>query len=379
MEVRESASSTVGTNVPGAAWSVRSPRRAETARLIARAATFAGPCCWGARSPSDRSSCWPVRRDGARSCAAAKSRSCSRRSAALMRRCAVVVMPLMCAGHVRDGRTAGHGLRRPLPGAGPPRPGVATPWHAKVLPALASATVSRRQTVATAVAMVEAMGELLYEGMDPDQAADALDEFIAERGAALEHLRSVLAAEGLDPHTTLDHTVESVARVWETITARAARLGVNPRSLEDDPTRPSWPSWARHGMLVDPHPPAATLALVDGFTSCLSRLFTTAVPGAAWIVGEHRIADHPMRDPRCSPPGTTWSSCRRSRSTAPTSPPTAAHPQVVEEMIAQLRDRDGVESVHRCGQAALVVTAPSWDGTRLKLWCGLWPARHLPR
>ena len=296
MEVRESASSTVGTNVPGAAWSVRSPRRAETARLIARAATFAGPCCWGARSPSDRSSCWPVRRDGARSCAAAKSRSCSRRSAALMRRCAVVVMPLMCAGHVRDGRTAGHGLRRPLPGAGPPRPGVATPWHAKVLPALASATVSRRQTVATAVAMVEAMGELLYEGMDPDQAADALDEFIAERGAALEHLRSVLAAEGLDPHTTLDHTVESVARVWETITARAARLGVNPRSLEDDPTRPSWPSWARHGMLVDPYPPAATLALVDGFTSCLSRLFTSAVPGSAWIVGEHRIADHPMRD-----------------------------------------------------------------------------------
>ena len=139
-------------------------------------------------------------------------------------------------------------------------------------------------------------GELLYEEMDPDQAADALDEFIAERGAALEHLRSVLAAEGLDPHTTLDHTVESVARVWETITARAARLGVNPRSLEDDPTRPSWPSWARHGMLVDPHPPAATLALVDGFTSCLSRLFTSAVPGAAWIVGEHRIADHPMRD-----------------------------------------------------------------------------------
>ena len=57
----------------------------------------------------------------------------------------------------------------------------------------------------------------------------------------------------------------------------------------------------------------------------------------------------------------------------------AAHPQVVEELIAELADRDGVASVHRYGPAALVVDVPDWDELRLKLWLTLWLQRHLPR
>ena len=57
----------------------------------------------------------------------------------------------------------------------------------------------------------------------------------------------------------------------------------------------------------------------------------------------------------------------------------ALHPQIVEQLIDELCDRDGVESVHRYGPAALVVDVSGWDELRLKLWCTLWLQRHLPR
>ena len=47
-------------------------------------------------------------------------------------------------------------------------------------------------------------------------------------------------------------------------------------------------------MLVDPHPPTQTLALVDGFTTYLTELITIAVPEALWRIGEHRLEHYPM-------------------------------------------------------------------------------------
>lgn len=88
----------------------------------------------------------------------------------------------------------------------------------------------------------DTMGELLYEDMSPSQAAEALEEFLAERDPALEQLRSAMTPDGLDPQVMLDGTLDSVAQVWEWITGRAAELGVAPWSLRQDPTRPSWPS-----------------------------------------------------------------------------------------------------------------------------------------
>lgn len=55
------------------------------------------------------------------------------------------------------------------------------------------------------------------------------------------------------------------------------------------------------------------------------------------------------------------------------------HPALVEWLIAELNDRDGVISVHRYGPAALVVDVPSWDELRLPMWLNLWLQRHLPR
>lgn len=275
------------------------------------------------------------------------------------------------------------------------------------------------------------MGELLYEDMIPAQAADALDEFIAERGPALEQLRSTMAARGLAPDVLLDGTPESVGPVWEWITGRVAELGVDPRSLDQDTTRPGWPSWARHGMLVDPHPPAQTLALVDGFTSYLTEVITAAVPDVRWLVGEHRLENYPMLNyPMLAAdhhqiflPGIPLYSVYQSAqarhpmsgtemlnharrtiaalrgeglvATAAEEPLVTVvaevdcldvglradfaedHADLVERLITELADRDGVESIHRYGPDALVVDAPTWDETRLKLWLTLWLQRHL--
>ena len=46
----------------------------------------------------------------------------------------------------------------------------------------------------------------------------------------------------------------------------------------------------------------------------------------------------------------------------------------MERLITELTDRDGVDSVHHYRPEALVVDAPDWNETRLKMWLH----RHLP-
>ena len=57
----------------------------------------------------------------------------------------------------------------------------------------------------------------------------------------------------------------------------------------------------------------------------------------------------------------------------------AEHPPLVDRLVEELAERDGVESVHRYGPAALVVNAPSWEELRLQMWLTLWLQRNLPR
>ena len=277
------------------------------------------------------------------------------------------------------------------------------------------------------------MAMMRYESMTGPQAADALDAYLAERDPALRRLRAELAGHGQDPDEMLDGSVYSVSPLWVWTTSRIAELGVDPHSLAEDPTRPSWPSWARHAKLVDPHPPAISLALVDGFAAYLGQVVAAGAPAATWQVGEHLIADHPLfnypvlasdhhqlflpaiplysayqsahgRDPMS---GTEMlAHTRRTIDALNGQGPEAAsieeplvtvvaevdcfdvglrediptrHPEVVPLLIDELCDRDGVESVHRYGPAALVVDAPDWDEMRVRLWCTLWLQRHLPR
>lgn len=276
------------------------------------------------------------------------------------------------------------------------------------------------------------MGDPLYELMDARQAADALDAYLAERAPALRRLRKTLAGHGLDPEEILDGSVYSVCPLWAWISARAAELGVAPHALTKDPTRSTWPSWARHGRLVDPHPPAATLRLVDGFVSYLGQVLCAAVPEATWAVGEHRIADHPLLNrPVLAadhhqiflPAFPLYGACQSVHGRSPISgtemlahtrrtihalegggteaadfeepmvtvvaevgcfdvglrEDVAAHPGLVEQLVAELADRDGILSVYRYGPAAIVVDFPDCDELQLDLWCTLWLQRHLPR
>ncbi len=277
------------------------------------------------------------------------------------------------------------------------------------------------------------MVELPYEVMDARQAAGALDEYLAERTPALRRLGEALAGHGLEPDEMLDRSVYSVSPLWAWISARAAERGVDPHPLAEDPTRGSWPSWARRCKLVDPHPPAATIALVDGYAAYLGQVLEREAPTAHWRVGEHRISDYPAlnhpvlagaghevflpgmplysayQSAHGRPPMSGTEMLAHTRRTitglrgegpeaaAVEEPPVTvvaeidcfdvglrediarSHPEVVEQLVAELADRDGVASVHRYGPAALVVDAPDWDEMRVKLWCTMWLQRHLPR
>jgi hypothetical protein len=276
------------------------------------------------------------------------------------------------------------------------------------------------------------MRDRLYESMDARQAADALDTYLAERTPALRRLRKIMTGHGLDPDEMLDGSVYSVSPLWAWISIRAADLGVTPHSLTGDPTRSTWPSWAQHGRLVDPHPPVETIRLVDGFVSYLGQVLHAAVPQATWGVGEHLIADHPLHNrpvlaadhhqiflPAFPLYGAYQSAHGRSpmsgtemlahtrrtinalngegAESADREEPMvtvvaevgcydvglrediAAHPGLVEHLMRELADRAGVVSVHRYGPAALTVDFPGWDELQLKLWCNLWLERHLPR
>lgn len=277
------------------------------------------------------------------------------------------------------------------------------------------------------------MAPTLYEWMTPQQADEALACFVAERAPALRRVRAALADDGRDPASLLDGTLDSVAEVWEWITVRCAELGTDPRTLAEDPTRDRWPSWARHGMLVDPHPPAGALALVDGFVSYLAEVVAAAVPDAHWRIGEHRLSDYPMlnrpvlagdhhqiflpalplysvyqaahgRVPMdgaemLAHAGRTVSALRgEGPEAAVAQEPLVTvvaevdcfdvglrqdlphrHGPLIDRLVAELADRDGVESVHRYGPAALVVDVPTWDELRLRMWLTLWLDRHLPR
>ena len=178
--------------------------------------------------------------------------------------------------------------------------------------------------------------------------------------------------------------------------------------------------------------PAEALALVDGFITYLGQVLTAAVPEASWRTGQHRISDNPMRNrpvlaghhhqvflpalPLYSAYQTahgrdpmsgaemlahvrrTISALRGEGPEADTAEEPlvtvvaevdcfdvglradiAEHPSLVDRLVEELVERDGVESVHRYGPAALVVNAPSWEELRLQMWLTLWLQRNLPR
>ena len=272
-----------------------------------------------------------------------------------------------------------------------------------------------------------------YRRMTTLQASYALQEFLAERGPALQRLRTELIAHDLDPEAMLDGTPESLTLLWHWITDRRAELAADPSTDSPVEPREQWPSWARHTVTGMTVPSKAMFILLDGLVSYLAEVILTASPNATWRLGSpedprHHLhhypvltgAGHQIFVPTLPMVGVVrlkrgQKSLRatelteyalsviealhepRGGAAAPSSDPPAVvvaepegfdvglradivkeHTVLVERMVTELALQDGVASVHREAHDALMVTAPNWDGDDLQRWLHAWFEIRVP-
>lgn len=152
-----------------------------------------------------------------------------------------------------------------------------------------------------------------------EQAEQVLVEFLAEREPALEQLRELMNADGLDPDEVLDGTPDSLIPVWAWA---KTRLGLgDPTALQDQPV----PAWMRHQQFVEPALDPISVPVIDGIITYWSQLLQTRLHELRWQVGEspavcERDAEYEMyhRRPvlvagefRREPPQTIASAGRR--------------------------------------------------------------------
>lgn len=271
-----------------------------------------------------------------------------------------------------------------------------------------------------------------YRRMTTREAAAALEEFLAERPAALTRLHAELTAHGVDLEPLFDGTPESLTRLWRWIAGRRAEL--TGASAETAPAVPRehWPSWARHAVTGARVPSPTMLVLVDGLVSYLAVVVITGAPTAQWGLGspedpQHHLHHHPVLTGRghqvfvpTLPMGGVLRLKRGEKSLheteleqyaqgvvadlrtgpeallAPRDSPVVvvAEPAsfdvgvhaviadrssaLVDLMAQQLAGQRGVVSVHRRGPDALQVEAPHWHADELERWLNGWMKAHGP-
>jgi hypothetical protein len=128
-----------------------------------------------------------------------------------------------------------------------------------------------------------------YLDLSEAKAAAALQEFLDERGPALERLRERLVADGHDPAVFLDGTPESLVPLWRWMLSRFTRLdapgATDPASLP----RETWPSWERYTHEDERTLSLESLTLLDGLVSYLAEVVQERAPLARWVVARHSI------------------------------------------------------------------------------------------
>ena len=128
-----------------------------------------------------------------------------------------------------------------------------------------------------------------YLNMSRRQAAAAFQEYLDERGPALQRLRDALTADGHDPDSLLDGMVESLIPLWRWIVShlawRDAPGATDPASVP----RKEWPSWERHTREEESTLSFESLVLLDGLVSYLGVVIQAHAPTARWEVARHRI------------------------------------------------------------------------------------------
>lgn len=129
-----------------------------------------------------------------------------------------------------------------------------------------------------------------YLSMTKKQSEAAFQEYLDERGPALERLREALVADRQDPDALLDGTVESLVPLWRWILAHltvfdAPGGATDPNSVP----REQWPSWTRYEYEVMHALSLESLFLIDGLVSYLGDVVQQHAPEARWEIAHHRI------------------------------------------------------------------------------------------
>jgi hypothetical protein len=122
-----------------------------------------------------------------------------------------------------------------------------------------------------------------YMNLSAAGAALALQEFLDERGPALEHLRDSLVADGRDPDVLLDGTAGSLRLLWPWVKSVLTKPGTSLM----EPDAANAPSWLRYCVGNKPELSRASVAIVDGLISYVCRVVERGVPSARWRVGHH--------------------------------------------------------------------------------------------
>lgn len=272
--------------------------------------------------------------------------------------------------------------------------------------------------------------------MTPRQAAVAFDEHLAERPAALEHLRAELAAAGMDADALLDGTPESLTPLWRWVAERILAIeDLDIPFVDGAPAPKEWPGWARYGgvKLVTPD---VVVALLDGLVTYVEDVVLRGAPRARRAIVTHPVkryhAQHypgfagatgALTLPACRMVSATAGGLRRLQqplkdstftdyarnaiATLETEPEPRddlpeperllevmlddgefdvslseelahEHSRAVDRMVKELRAQRGVRSAHREDREVLLVRAPDWTEAELERWLTEWLQRHVP-
>lgn len=120
-----------------------------------------------------------------------------------------------------------------------------------------------------------------YWSLSDAEAETALQEFLDERGPALERLHQMLEADGQNSGVMLDYSVKSLRPLWVWVKSAV----VEATEEEVEPSLTQAPSWLRHCTGNKPKISGESVAVVDGLISYVCRVVERAVPEAQWRVG----------------------------------------------------------------------------------------------
>ncbi|MEK0155984.1 hypothetical protein [Arthrobacter oryzae] len=128
-----------------------------------------------------------------------------------------------------------------------------------------------------------------YINMTKAKSGAAFREYLDERGPALERLREALRADGQDPATFLDGSIESLVPLWRWILSHLTRAEDPGATAPGSVPREVWPSWAKYMYEEQKTMSLESLLLLDGLVSYLGAIVQERAPQARWEIARHRI------------------------------------------------------------------------------------------